>query len=222
MSHDINAVKAAAILFAQSEINGDKAVSDLAKVLGDKPTLETWSAIMGEWKAAYQIERKCTDEAGRKAVERVVSRLGAAFALEKPKAEGKAAVAKSEKRAEIATEKATFEKANAGKTIAQLFEDSKAALELGNPKLATALNTLAIGKGDEKAKAVKAATQAKAKAVKAAIGKATFMQLEAIERILGISGAKAAHNDAEGVAQETSVLQEALIKAKIAKVAKAK
>ena len=222
MSYDTNAVKAAAILFAQTEINGDKAVSDIAKILGDKPSFEAWDAIMGEWKAAYQIERKCTEDAGRKAVERIVARLGAAFALEKPRAENKVAVAKSEKRAEIATAKATFEKANAGKTVSQLFEDSKAALELGNPKLATALNTLAISKGDEKAKAVKAAIQAKAKSVKAAIGKATLMQLEAIERILGISEAKAAHNVAVGVTQETSVLQEALIKAKIAKAAKSK
>lgn len=222
MSFDTNAVKAAAILFAQSEIHGEKAVSDLAKVLGDKPSFEAWDTIMGAWKVAYQDERKCTEDAGRKAVERIVARLGAAFSLEKPKAESKVAVVKSEKRAEIATAKVLFEKANAGKTIAQLFEDSKAALELGNPKLAASLNTLAIAQGDEKAKAMKAATQVKAKAVKAAINKASFMQLEAIERILGIGKAKAAHDVAIGVAQETSVLQEALVKAKIAKAAKAK
>ena len=157
-------------------------------------------------------------ESAKKMIERTLSELG----IESPKSINAAAVKKDAQREKAKAEAEAFEKANAGKSISQLFEDSKAALELGNPKLATALNTLAIGKGDEKAKAVKAATQAKAKAVKAAIGKATFMQLEAIERILGISESKAAHEVAIGVAQETSVLQEALIKAKIVKAAKVK
>ena len=78
-------------LFAQSEIAGQKAVEELAGALTEKPTFTTWESIRQEWTADYIAARKCNDEAGAKAWQRIAKRMEETYNLFKPKAETKKA-----------------------------------------------------------------------------------------------------------------------------------
>lgn len=154
-----SSVKEAATKFAESEVQADSAVKTIATEMGTKPTFVLWGLISADFRAAYQVARKCDAVASAKAWQRMMARMSSDFGLNKPKAESKTASAKTASRDKAA--KAIKAAVAKHKTVAALQRQAGQSLEAGKPEEADILMKAAkVAKvADEKAVKEKQATR---------------------------------------------------------------
>jgi propanediol dehydratase small subunit len=169
-------VKEAATDFALAEVKADASVKTIAGEMGVKPTFTLWGLVSADFKAAYQVARKCDMQGADKAWQRMMSRMASDFGLNKPAAEKKETKAKALVRDKAA--KAVKAAIVKHKTVAALQRAAGQALEAGKPADA-----------DVFMKAAKVAKVADEKAVKVA-------QATRWDKVTtSIKAAKAAHDE---------------------------
>jgi propanediol dehydratase small subunit len=179
-------VKEAATDFALAEVKADASVKTIAGEMGIKPTFTLWNLVSADFKAAYQVARKCDIVAADKAWQRMTARMASAYGLNKPAAEKKESKAKALVRDKQAKQvKAAVAK---HKTVAALQRQAGQALEAGKPADADVFMKAAkVAKvADEKAVKVAQATRwdKVADAVKAAKAAHDERILAAIEKAI--------------------------------------
>lgn len=191
-----SSIKEAATDFANSEVQADKAVKAVATEMGVKPTFTLWNLVSADFKAAYQVARKCDIVAADKAWQRMTGRMASNYGLNKPAAENKESRAKSLVRDKQAKQvKAAVAK---HKTVAALQRQAGQALESGKPEEADVFMKAAkVAKvADEKAVKVAQATRwdkvtARVKAAKAAHDERILAAIEkAISTLVPVKAGK--------------------------------
>jgi len=192
---DTAAVKAAAIAFHASEIQGDEAVKTVAKALTERPTFTLWNLVSTQWQGDYKAAAKCSEDASRKAWSRLAARMNKNYGLEKPAA----VTVDSKKKAAARAEDTKAVKAVLAKhkgDSAAIMKEAAAAFELGKAQEARTLQKAAMHAAAAADKAVKEKQAARwiavDKAVKAAKKAARLQLLESLERMLGIATKAAA------------------------------
>jgi hypothetical protein len=181
-----SSVKEAATTFAESEVAADNAVKAIATEMGTKPSFTLWNLISADFKAAYQVARKCDMQGADKAWQRMMDRMASFYGLNKPAAEKKESKAKALVRDKAA--KAVKAAIVKHKTTAALQRQAGQALEAGRPEEADIMMKAAkqTKVADEKAvKEKQAARWVKvADAVKAAKAAHDERILAAIEKAI--------------------------------------
>lgn len=153
------ALLAIAADFARADLAADNIAARLKAVMPEGRSTAEHDAALPILRAGYKTERGCSDEAAKKAIERLCKAAG----IVRPKATSKAAVDKAAQRAKGATDTAA-KVADLTAKADELVADAAKAREAGNIASAKRLELEAaakVAKADELLeKAAKAATAA--------------------------------------------------------------
>lgn len=164
-----NLVKAQAIILVGADKDFANAVSEVAtgvaRIMGDKPSFDHWTAVQAAFVASYKEVRECEEETARKRFSFVAQAMKDTFALEKPAKPTKAGEVKAAQREGAAKTAADMIEASGAKTAQEVLALSSDTTN--GPVAAPVVSALAKLAGDMAKDAGKAANEAAREETKA-------------------------------------------------------